>query len=347
MKLLFAGNFFYPHYEEACARGFEHAGAEVIRFPWHQYFPKSKIGRAQWKFMAGPSLEWTNYQLIRAARKHRPDVVAIWLGNVIYPQTIDRIKRETGALVVSYHQDDPFGLSQHTRKWVHFHPSIPKYDICFVVRRQNLIDYKNAGAKAVHYSAMYYIPELHRPLELTPEEQERFGCDVVFIGHYEQDGRTEYLADLVEAGFNLHLHGEVWKKPDYLGRIPASYFPIQPVFGDDYAKALCGADMALCFLSKLNRDSYTTRVFEIPACGRLLLSERSDYLCELFHEDEEAVFFSSREEMIEKARALKADPERAKRIAEAGRTRVLQDGHDVYSRMKNNYRIIEQALAER
>ena len=77
-------------------------------------------------------------------------------------------------------------------------------------------------------------------------------------------------------------------------RAEYGYFaPIEPVFGDDYAKALCGAKVCLAFLSKLNRDSYTRRCFEIPACGNVMLAERTADLCRMFKEDEEACFFSS------------------------------------------------------
>ncbi|WGU68927.1 glycosyltransferase [Capnocytophaga canimorsus] len=45
------------------------------------------------------------------------------------------------------------------------------------------------------------------------------------------------------------------------------------------------------FLSKLNNDQYTRRCFEIPACGTMMLSERTPTLQEFYTENEEIVFF--------------------------------------------------------
>jgi spore maturation protein CgeB len=102
----------------------------------------------------------------------------------------------------------------------------------------------------------------------------------------------------------------------------------------EYAKALCGADICLCFLSKINRDVYTRRCFEIPACGRLLLAERTYELQTLFKEDEEACFFSSEEELTNKVCWLLENPTIRNKIAESGQKRVWKDGHDIYSRTK-------------
>ena len=117
-----------------------------------------------------------------------------------------------------------------------------------------------------------------------------------------------------------------------------------PVVGEDCAKALCGAKMCLAFLSKINRDTYTRRCFEIPACGRLLLCERTDDLKKMFIEGEEAVFFSTREELVEKALWLLGNPIKIQQISEAGRKRVWADGHDVINRAKQFMELVSESM---
>ena len=92
--------------------------------------------------------------------------------------------------------------------------------------------------------------------------------------------------------------------------------------------------MALCFLSKLNRDTYTRRCFEIPATGTLMLSEHTDDLASLYKEGEEADFFRTREELIEKLKLYFGNEPLRQTVAANGYQRVMADGHDVVSRME-------------
>lgn len=343
MKLLLAGDFNHYFYEEACAKAFERLGIDVVRFSWGNHF-KSFKGRLQFRVMLGPALWILNRDLRRKAEITQPDVILVWRGNPVFPSTLTRLKRKTDALLASYHNDNPFGLTAGRRTWALFMHGIPLYDLHFVYRHSNINQFSSAGAKEIHMLRSYFLPELHRPVTLTNEEERRFRCEAVFAGHYEPDGRVKYLAALNQAGIHLRLFGGTWETKQTLGCLPESFWPVIDVRGEAYVKALCGADMALNFLSQINQDTYTRRCFEIPACGRLLLSQRTDDLLSMFQEDEEAVFFSSSEELVTKALALKANPKRLRAITRAGYERVIRDRHDVYSRMEDVLQILRPKM---
>jgi len=110
--------------------------------------------------------------------------------------------------------------------------------------------------------------------------------------------------------------------------------PVRLVWGDDYNRALSGAKIALCFFSKLNRDTYTRRCFEIPATNTLLLSEYSDDLASIYREGIDAVFFRTKDEMIIKIQKYLGDYQLRSTVAASGFQRVYAEGHDVISRMK-------------
>jgi spore maturation protein CgeB len=63
-----------------------------------------------------------------------------------------------------------------------------------------------------------------------------------------------------------------------------------------------------------------------------MLAERTDDLLQLFKEDEEAVYFSSADELVQKVKWLLENPEMRRRIADAGLRRVWADHHDVTNR---------------
>jgi spore maturation protein CgeB len=263
----------------------------------------------------------------------------IWRGTHIDSSTIQKIRQiHSNCLIVSYNNDDPFSPLYSSKNsplnqkqlWKRFHQIIPHYDINFVYRPVNLLEYELAGSLQTQLLMPYFIPEVSHPIELTDDEVKKYGCEVVFVGHYEADSREACISALIKAGIHTNLYGTGWKN----GVLNTYFGEIEPLYGLDYVKALTGASICLCFLSKLNRDTYTRRCFEIPALGKLLLSERTADLLKIFREDEEAVFFSSEQELVEKVKWLKQSPERIHRIAQAGMRRVYKDNHSVEGRMR-------------
>jgi spore maturation protein CgeB len=339
VKILLAGAYRYFWYEEVCAQALEKLGHHVLRYRWDRFF-KGKLGTLQEKWLLGPSIVWLNRDFVACARSCQADVIFLWRATPIWPATLQALRSKTSALLVAYNNDDPFGPTHQWALWRYFIQGIPDYDVHFVYRRVNVLEYLSAGARHVEVLMPYYIPELHQPRVLEPADQERYGCDLVFVGHYENDGRVNYLRALVKSGLKVRLFGGKYWRPKVLGDLAHHFEPVFPAFGEEYVKALIGARICLAFLSRLNRDSYSRRSFEIPACGCLMLSERTSDLTKLYKEDEEAVFFSSQGELVEKAHALLTDNERRKQIGQAGRERCMTDGHDVVNRMRQFSRAI-------
>ncbi len=354
MKIMFAGAFQYGMYEEACARVLERLGVSVERFSWSPYF-SGLWGRAQSKYVFyGPAIYRLNRDLLARALEFRPEVLLIWRGTHILPRTLRAIRARTGAFLVSYNNDDPFGPQvhgkvpfHHHRLWKYYLKTVPDYDLHFVYRELNVPEIKAAGAREALVLLPYFVPEIHHPVTLTEEEKAKYCCEAVFVGHYEPDGRIEYLRALITAGIHVKLFGSQTWNTETLGSLLPYFGQVQPAIGLEYAKALCGAQMCLCFLSRLNRDTYTRRCFEIPACGGLLVSERTADLQELFREDEEAIYFSSPEELVEKVLWLREHPERGREMAQAGHRRALADHHSVDDRMRQMVDLVGQHLTGR
>jgi spore maturation protein CgeB len=209
--------------------------------------------------------------------------------------------------------------------------------------------YYKHGAKKVDLFRGYFVPTLHKQLEKTEYENSEFSCDVIFVGHYEEDGRFEMVDSLANEGINIKIYGpngatkkngwgEVLLKSKNLKNQHVRFLR-----GEEYVKAINAAKIGLCFLSKLNNDTYTTRCFEIPACGTALFSEWSEDLEMIFENDVNAVLFRTKEELVEKVKYYLSHPIELAALTQRGKDLVNEKGHDIFSRVSslvNKYKLL-------
>ena len=325
------------------AEALERLGHSVHPFAWHTYVtPPSILRKAQNKYLVGPLLQRINADLLQLVARVQPDLLFVYRGTHILASTLRAVRlRSPRTLIVGYNNDDPFADGQPRWPWRHFVAAVPEYDRVLAYRRQNVAELERAGARSTGLLLPWFVPAVHSPVALAAPDRDLYECDVVFVGHYEDDGRLEALDALARAGVRLRVfgpgrgfRGHDWDGPLRSAHALKHLAPVTLVWGADYAKALCGARIALCFFSKRNRDVYTRRCFEIPATGTLLLSEYSPELASIFREGVDADFFRTPEELVRKARHYLDDAEARQRVARSGRERVWAGGHDVDARMR-------------
>ena len=338
MKILVAGDGHSDIHEVAVAEAFRKLGHEVAVFYWSRYLqsPHTLFRlwlRAQNKFVWGPQIGRLNRDLVQRARGFGPDLVLVYRGTHVLPSALAELKRLLPACkLFGYNNDDPMSPGSSSWLWRHFLKGIPLYDVVLGYRKHNLDDFLKAGARRVELLMPWFIPEKDRPV--AGGDGKRSSCDVVFVGHYERDHRLQYIKAIVESGIDFRLFGPEWERApraqwlERLGKIRA-------VRGEEYARTLCSARIALCFFSRRNRDTYTRRCFEIPATRTMMLCEFSNDAARLFVDGKEAAFFRNPEEMISRIRTYLGDDRLREAIAEAGYQRVHRDGHDVLSRMRS------------
>ena len=344
-RILIVGSWTWPWYQQACAEALESLGCEVHRASWFEYFCQWKRGsvepvylsdwhRLQNRLLLGPAIERFNRDLLRRAVEVRPDIIWFYNPTHVTPSAIQSLRAALPrAVLAQYSNDNPFGAKASKILWRFVKRSIPLVDQHFVYRPSNIEEFRLAGARRVDLLRSYYLPDTDRAITLGPGD-ERFPCDVVFAGHYEEDGRLETLDALARSSYRVNVFGGGWSQADLKRHALQRQGSASPVVGGDYRKAISGAKIALCFLSKINADSYTRRNFEIPAIGTFMLSEYSEDLAGLFKEGQDCAFFRCRAELLDKVAYYLKNVGERQRIARSGHTRVQKDGHDVVSRMR-------------
>ncbi len=331
-SVLLVRSAFGEIYELAWLKALRDLGIKAELFDTHSYIPTNLAGRMEQRYLFGPHIRRVNRMVVERARQMDPDVVHFYLGHHFTAETIENVAQI--AFASGSHCDDPFGRPDH-REYRLLLKALPKYDGYHVNRECNLAEASACGIKRVRVLMMYYIPWLHYPCSLTAQEQADFGSEVVFAGHMEPGLRIDCLTKIVRAAIRCRIFGgETGWDSTLASDVYESVRPIPNLRGTDYRKALCASKIGACFFSKWNRDQYTNRSWEIPACGVFLLSERTSAMQEFYCEGKEAEFFESPEEFVDKAQFyLRNDSER-KRIAAAGYARVVASGNDIYSRMR-------------
>jgi len=331
-KVLIVRGAFGDMHEPAWHKALSELGIECRLFDCHKLTLPGIPGRVERRILAGPGIIRIRRNIIRTVEQEKPDVTLLYQGHYCNKETLEQLRKIT--FVTGYHNDNPFGQKQNMIRYRHFLPSLPLYHGFHVYRECNIEDILKAGVPRVNVLRSYYLPWLDYPRKLSIDELNLWGCDVAFAGHCENDMRLECITKLVHNDIKTRIYGgqRRWK-PALQKNIHARIKLLPAVYGEDYRKAICGAKIALSFFSKWNRDQYTRRVFEIPACGVFLLSERTPVMQELFAEGIEAEFFSSTDECLEKVRFYLNNDAARKQIAQAGYHRATTSGHDIYSRM--------------
>jgi spore maturation protein CgeB len=360
VNVVLAGDWHSNVHEAPMADALERLGHRVTRFAWHRYVssgargsPVALLRKAQNKYLVGPLIRRMNRELLDCVDRGRPDLLFVYRGTHVTRDTLEKIRvRNPRTLLVGYNNDDPFAPGQPSWPWRHFIAAVPVYDRVLAYRPANLGDLRAAGAKSTGLLLPWFVPSMHRPMTLTDDERRRYESDVVFVGHYEADGRLDALKALLSAGVRLRLFGPAtgyrghdWHGPLSRNTEMRSLMPVREVWDADYTRALAASRIALCFFSKRNRDRYTRRCFEIPATGTLLLSEYSTEMSSLFREGTEADFFRTTDELVDKVRYYLAHPAARDAVAARGLERVHRDGHDVDSRMRRMLHELEQSGA--
>lgn len=331
-SVLIVRSAFGEIHELAWVRALRDLGINAELFDTHSYIPANLAGRLEQRYLFGPHIAKVNRAVIERVREMLPDVVHFYQGHHYTSETIAQIAAMT--FTTGLHCDDPFGRPDR-REYRLLSKALPNYDGYHVFRPCNVQEAIATGIKRVRVLMMYYIPWMHYPCRLSSLEQETWGSDIVYAGHMEPDLRVECLTRAVRTGLKCRIFGG---HAEWRSVLPGDVNQtVQPIFyarGSDYRRALCASKIGACFFSKWNRDEYTTRSWEIPACGAFLLSERTPAMQEFYREGKEAEFFASSDEFIDKAGFYLRDDTARRRIAAAGYARVIASGNDIYSRMR-------------
>jgi len=332
MKMIYVGNLAKePDRDSGWIREFVSLGWDVVPFNTAieihgpNFFKKVKR-----RLNIGRENKISQHNLLELASIEKPLWIHFRLPIEFDRNTILKLKKQN-IFVTQYFNDDPFSEKSPFGLHWKFRNALTTYDGHFVYRAHNVHSYLEAGAKFVEHCPPTYDPVRHFICE--QEVREKFIADIAFIGHWENDGRIEYLDNLHRLGFKIILKGANWDKV-IRNRSINVLAPITTSFGKEYNYIYSNVLAGVCFFSKINNDTWTERAIEIIAVGGLLVCERTIESESYFVDRVEACFFSSIEELTEILTELKNNPVKRENIRNAGHRRLLQGSYAIQDRAK-------------
>jgi hypothetical protein len=318
---------------------------------WMQRQLQRRLGR-------GPIVDKINRTVEEAARGFRPDLIWAEKQEFLRRDTLEGLNR-LGARLVHFTPDPYFTLSW--KRTALMDAALSAFDVLVYCKSYEEGDYAKTGRPVV-YMPLGYCDEVHRPLRSADP---RWSSTISFLGGWEPR-RERLLHALLASGADIKIWGGYWdflqdgrwtlRRQLILGQLAggdpfrihrdpllAQAWCGEEVYADDYARALTGAKIGVGFLRKVCPDQHTTRTFEIPACGSMLLADRTDEHRRFFEEGAEAEFFGSTEELVDKAAFYVRNETARQAIARAGYQRCLTGRYAYVHRMKDVLDTLEGA----
>jgi len=261
-------------------------------------------------------------RLVQLCRKSKPELLLV--AGIEAPNS--KALKEIGEMRIhraNFLTDDPWNPR---REAAFFWPAMTEYDVIWSPRRANLADLRRHGCRRAEYLPFGYNPALHFPeMPQSPEERERFDCDVVFVGGADAD-RFPVARALLRTGLDLHLYGGYWNRDAELRPHWRGF-----VRGRDLRLAVGVAKVNICLGRRANRDGHAMRSLELPAMATCLVVEDTEEHREIFgKEGETAIFFKNTGEMAEKAKWLLTHPAERERLKKAVHQHVTT-GQNTYA----------------
>lgn len=309
------------------AKAMENIGCQKKEFTYDRYEEKWNTLQSILHRMTGnpfdkDMLKVFNRDFFFSIADYKPDIAWIEKPLMLFPETLKECKRRIpGCVYVCFQDDDPFGKrSGEEPLWKYFKQSIPLFDIHLVKKDVDLEEFPRHGAKRVMKFRGGYFGRIFRPYDYNSLSSQH-KWPVSFVGT-AIDKRINIVSDLLgRHKTDLHIFGNSWNRHWVYYRHRGRFHPA--VHSEDYAKTVAGSKISLGFVSFSNRDEFSMRSFEIPACRGFFLGQRTAVHQALYREGIEAEFFEDADECADKIRFYQAHDSAREMIASAGYERCM------------------------
>jgi len=304
------------------------SGVEVLFFTaqnlFYEYYQKSLFNKVLFRAGISTIYKTINAKLKRQILEHEPDLIWVFKGMELYPDTLRWIRSKKIKLI-NYNPDNPFLFSGRGSGNKNITDAIKEYDFHFTYNLsvKKRLD-EHSGAKTYFLPFGYEIPEdLYEHCSSMPEL-----LKACFLGNPDEE-RARLVTALAAEGIAITVFGYGWDK--YVKHPGIEVH--DALHGIQLWETLRKYRVQLNFMRPHNIDSHNMRTFEVPGIGGIMLAPRNREHSLFFREGEEAFFYSDMEECVGQINyILNLSQETVLRIRKAARDRSVLSGYSYEDR---------------
>lgn len=230
---------------------------------FHDYYYAGVLNKIAYRLGFRSILNKINVQLMQKVDDFSPDIMLVFKGMEIFPDTLKKLKKR-GIKLVNFNPDNPFVFSgrgsgnNYVRRSVSIFDLYLSYDSSVV--RQLREEY-GMDASLLPFG---FDPEVLEFAGLSSLPEIQKAC---FIGNYDRE-RAHFLNDVARSGIFIDLFGSRWP----VSRLHPNISYRGYARGKDFWVSLIKYRVQLNLMRKHNSGSHNMRSFEIPAVGGLQLA---------------------------------------------------------------------------
>lgn len=336
MKILVVGSDRVYAIENFYVKYFRELGIEVDLFSaqsiFFDYYQKSLRNKLLFKAGISPIYSEINNLLIARILEFEPNVVFIFKGMEIFPQTLNWMRRQK-IKTVNYNPDNPFIFSGKGSGNKNVSKSILLYDLHFTYNR--LVQEELEAATNGHVA---YLPFGH---DISNQFYDRLRnepeiLDPCFVGNPDTQ-RALAIQKLASEGLPIHVFGHGWKKFVTDAKIVIH----QAVLADELFLTLRRYRVQLNLMRPHNLDSHNMRTFEVPAVGGIMIAPSNDEHRSFFDHGKEVFLFENMSQCASLIKeVLRLPTHEAAKIRNAARERCVGSDYSYEDRARQSLQLI-------
>jgi spore maturation protein CgeB len=318
----------------ACTRALREIGHEVCDLDLGPFLPAYNAAREgpdalspRRALLARKLVTLIGEMVLAIVEEQEPDVLFALAQAPLDPPIVEEIRR-SGVTTA-------FWFCEDFRVMRYWQDLVAHYDAVFHIQPDDFVEpLREVGAYGVPL-AMGFDPSIHRPVELSPAQRERYGCDLSFVGAGYHN-RVESFPSLMDLG--LRIYGTEWPEgPVFRDAMPEPNLRQSP---EDSNLIFTATRINLNLHSSpwcdgVNPvgDYLNPRTFELAGARSFQLVDTRRELPRHFEPGSEVETFSNTQECRKKIVYYREHEDERSEIAERGYRRAMRE-HTYRHRME-------------